>query len=96
MKKYIVAVLLLVVAAGALTPALAVNDQRGGFMGFISGCCFGIRAGAAYNDGKSVHWREWCRLIPYAGVIFAVWDGVDGYKGVSVSDYAARYGASYY
>ncbi len=86
----------LILLVAIVTPATAANSQRGGFMGFIAGCCFGIRAGAAYNDGKDLHWREWCRLIPYAGIVFAVWDGIDGANGVTTADLAARYGAMYY
>lgn len=65
-------------------------------MGFIAGCCFGIRAGAAYNDGKEVHWREWVRLIPYVNIVFAIWDGVDGTNGMTSKDYIEKYGAMYY
>ena len=86
------------VLAGMLTlGAVDVSAQgRGGFMGFIAGCCFGPRAAGAYNEGKELHWREWCRLIPYAGVVFAVWDGVDGLNGRTTADFAAEYGAMYY
>lgn len=86
------------VLAGMLTFGTvdATAQGRGGFMGFIAGCCFGPRAAGAYNEGKDLHWREWCRLIPYAGVVFAVWDGVDGLNGKTTADFAAEYGAMYY
>jgi hypothetical protein len=79
----------------AVAPAASAQG-RGGFMGFIAGCCFGIRAGAAYNDGKELHWREWCLLIPYANIVFMIWNGVDGANGVNSGELAARYGAIYY
>lgn len=81
---------------GSASSSLAVNEQRGGLMGFIAGCCFGIRTGAQYNDGKEVHWRQWCRLIPYVGGIFAIWDGIDGANGMQTSDYVKKYGAVFY
>ena len=76
--------------------AVAAEKGRGGAMGFIAGCCFGIRSGAAYNDGKEIQWREWCKLIPYAGIIFSIWDGVDGAQGVTTADLAQQYGSVYY
>ena len=95
MKKLAIAVIAATMLAGAL-PAPAVNAQRGGVMGFIAGCCFGVRAGAAYNDGKEIHWREWVMLIPYVSIVFSVWNGIDGTNGMQSSDYATKYGASYY
>jgi len=96
MKKALVTALAVMMIGSTVSPSLAANTQRGGLMGFIAGCCFGLRAGAAYNDGKEIHWREWCRLIPYVGIVFAVWDGIDGANGVTTADFAARYGAQYY
>lgn len=96
MKKIIISMLacaLLVLSAGPVSAAAA---DRGGFMGFIAGCCFGIRAGAAYNDGKDIHWREWVRIIPYVGSIIGIWDGIEGAQGKTAADYAKQYGSSYY
>ncbi len=93
-KKMLGAVVALLMAG--LMSAEAVNPNRGGVMGFIAGCCFGVRTGAAYNDGKDLHWREWVLLIPYANIVFAIWNGVDGANGMTTSDYAAKYGATYY
>jgi len=94
MKKIAITILTVSLTAGIFSPAFAKG--RGGFMGFIAGCCFGPRTAAAYNDGKEVHWRQWLRLIPYAGIIFAVWDGIDGAQGVTTGDYAEKYGATFY
>ena len=96
MKKVIA---LILVAAFMLTalPAQAQKAAgRGGFMGFIAGCCFGIRAGMAYNDGKELHWREWCRIVPFVSIVIAIWDGVDCANGKTTTDFAAQYGAMYY
>jgi hypothetical protein len=30
------------------------------------------------------------------GIVFAIWNGVDGAQGVTTSEYAAQYGAMYY
>jgi hypothetical protein len=72
--------------------ALAVNANRGGGMGFVAGCCFGIRAGAAYNDGKDIHWREWLTLTG----VGAVWNGIEAAKGMQTSDYVKAYGSAFY
>ncbi|MBN1268873.1 MAG: hypothetical protein JXB04_04745 [Kiritimatiellae bacterium] len=101
MKKSI-AVLLVVALLASSVGTYAAERTRGGFMGFIAGCCFGIRAAAAYNDGKDIHWREWIHMIgviPYVGlvaIIFNIWDGIDGANGVTTAEYAQRYGAMYY
>ncbi len=97
MKKMIAGLLAMTMVTFAFAPASQAADEgRGGVMGFFAGCCFGIRAGADYNDGKSIHWREWCRLIPYAGVVFAVWDGFDGASGTTRAKYAEQYGSTFF
>jgi len=97
MKKILAgAVLAMLLAAGTVQTAQAINPNRGGLMGFIAGCCFGIRSGAAYNDGKEVHWREWVTLIPIANIVFAIWNGIDGANGMTTADYTGKYGAAFY
>ena len=76
--------------------AFAINESRGGLMGFVSGCCFGIRTGGEYNEGKEVHWRQWLRLVPFVGLVCAIWDGVDGSNGMTTKDYAKKYGSAFY
>lgn len=97
MKKIIAGIL---VAAMVLTVGPSVQakqgEGRGGVMGFIAGCCFGMRAGADYNDGKEIHWREWVMLIPYVGLVFAIWNGIDGANGTTRADYAEQYGSTYF
>lgn len=80
----------------SVQPASAINESRGGLMGFIAGCCFGIRAGGEYNEGKEIHWREWVTLIPWVNIVFAIWNGVDGANGMSTKDYAKKYGSVFY
>ncbi|MCF7839035.1 MAG: hypothetical protein K9N49_10445 [Candidatus Marinimicrobia bacterium] len=92
----ILTIILICALVGLALPAAAQQAQRGGFMGFIAGCCFGVRAAGDYNAGKDIHWREWCRLIPYAGIVFAVWDGIDGSSGKTTADYAKEYGAHFF
>ena len=96
MKKSIACVLAALMLSLSAGSASAVNESRGGLMGFIAGCCFGIRAGGAYNAGKEIHWREWVMLIPYVNIVFAIWNGVDGANGMSSSDYAKKYGSAFY
>ncbi|MBP7828480.1 MAG: hypothetical protein KA248_01040 [Kiritimatiellae bacterium] len=98
MKKMIVGMLIAAFVLAGMAPVQAADKGagRGGFMGFIAGCCFGIRAGAAYNDGKEIHWREWIMLVPIVSIVVAIWNGIDGANGVTSADYAKQYGATYY
>ena len=96
MKKLIASLMvgLLLLCAAGTSPAL--NENRGGLMGFIAGCCFGMRAGAAYNDGKEIHWREWVLVIPLVNLVVSIWNGVDGANGMTTADYTKAYGASFF
>ncbi len=98
MKKVLACLLVVVFLMGSVNVATAASQGsgRGGVMGFIAGCCFGVRAGGAYNDGKEIHWREWVTLLPYVNILFYIWNGIDGANGVSSKDYATKYGAIYY
>ena len=94
MKKLIASLmvgLLLLCAAGTSS---ALNENRGGIMGFIAGCCFGMRAGAAYNDGKEIHWRECITLI--IPIIPPVWAGIDGANGMTTDEYVKKYGSTFF
>ncbi len=49
--------------------------------------------------GKStgqMHFREWCTIIPYVGVVFSIWNGIDSAQGKTTADLAGQYGATYY
>lgn len=95
--KRMLAVLMTGLLLGTATiSSAAAPEGRGGLMGFIAGCCFGIRSGGAYNSGKEIHWREWVTLIPVANIVFAIWNGIDGANGMQTSDYAAKYGSAFY
>jgi len=96
MKKLIASLMVGVLLLCVAGTSSALNEDRGGLMGFIAGCCFGIRAGAAYNDGKEINWREWVLLIPVANIGFAIWNGVDGANGMTTSDYAKKYGVAFF
>lgn len=100
MKRIVAWVLVVTLIAGISTTSsfaqVSATKGRGGLLGFIAGCCFGIRCAAAYNDGKEIHWREWCRLLPYINIVFAIWDGIDGANGVTSSELVQRYGVAFY
>ena len=96
MKKLAVLALAGALMLGTAASSSAANAQRGGVMGFVAGCCFGIRSGAAYNDGKEVHWREWIMLVPIANIVCAVWTGVETMNGKTTKEYATQYGTAYY
>jgi hypothetical protein len=97
MKKLIACVMVATLVVGTLAPvAQAAEKGRGGVGGFFAGCCLGVRAGLDYNDGKSIHWRDWTPLIPYAGIIFSLWNGIDCAGGTTNADFAEQYGSVYY
>lgn len=79
-----------------VTPPAQAGEGRGGLGGFFAGCCCGIRAGTDYNSGKDMHWRDWGPLIPYVGVIFAIWNGIECSQGLTRAEMAAKYGANFY
>jgi len=88
----------------------AERAEKGGLKAFFVGCCFGIREGTEWNEGKDLHWREWIPLplaaagvIPYIGVIgsiasgvFSIWNGVDCAKGMTSHEFAEKYGTNWY
>lgn len=94
--KIIAGLLIALMVLLSIAPAVSAASGQGGFMGFLVGCCFGIRSGAAYNDGKDLHWREWVLLIPVAGLVVAIMNGLDGMNGLTTKDMAAQYGANFY
>ena len=95
MKKILAVGLAAVVLLMSAGPVSA-GEGRGGFMGLIAGCCFGIRAAGEYNEGKDIHWREWGTIIPYVGIIFTIWNGIDSASGITSADLAAKYGSAFY
>ena len=94
--KLIASLLVVLLVALSLAPAVSAASGQGGVMGFFVGCCFGIRSGAAYNDGKDLHWREWALLIPVVSLVVSIMNGLDGMNGLSSKDMAAQYGANFY
>ena len=97
MKKSIASLMIVLMALFVVTPAMAAPSRpAGGAVAFVVGCCFGPRAGAAYNDGKSLHWTEWIRIIPIAGIIGEIINGIDGMNGMTSADMAQQYGSQYY
>ena len=83
-------------AMAAFAPAAMAGSGQGGALGFFVGCCVGARSGAAYNEGKSLHWKEWGLLIPIANIVVEILNGVDTMNGMTSSDLASQYGAQYY
>ncbi len=97
MKKALILLTAVMLSLSVFTQnTFAAEKGRGGAMGFIAGCCFGVRAAGAYNDGKEIQWREWVLLLPYISIIFSIWNGIDGMQGVTTADLAEKYGSIYY
>lgn len=94
MKKIVAGTLvaMMLMASAPVTEA----REPGGFMGFVAGCCFGIRTAGAWNDGKDIHFREWGLLIPIVGIVITIWNGIDGAQGITTRDLASQYGANFY
>ncbi len=96
MKKIVASLMIVLFVMMAVAPMASAADEKGGFLGFIVGCCFGVRSGAAYNDGKDLHWREWGTLIPIFSLVVGIMNGLDAMNGHTTKDMAAQYGANYY
>ena len=98
MKKMLIlgTVAAFLMASTVFTSEARVNREPGGIGAFFIGCCWGIREGSEWNEGADMHWREWCRIIPWAGIVFAIWDGVDCYKGIGAHEWAKKNGANWY
>jgi hypothetical protein len=88
--------LLLTAMTPAVSHAKAERQEPGGAMAFFVGACWGIRAGGEWNEGADLHWREWCRLIPFVNVGVAIWDGVECMNGVTAHKWAETNGANWY
>jgi hypothetical protein len=89
MKRLVAAVLLAVMLLSpvAVQSAKAATEP-GGFPAFFFGCCFGLRVGSEWNEGREVHWRE----VP----IFFLWNGIDCYNGMTSKDFAKKYWTNWY
>jgi len=100
MKRVVGIVVVLALVASVFAPmtAQALNTQRepGGVPAFFIGCCLGLREGTEWNEGADLHWREWCTLIPYAGIVFAIWNGVDCANGMTAHEFAEQNAANWY
>lgn len=88
-KSLLVGVLLAIVMA---TTSFAAPERRGGFMGGIYGCCFGLRGAAAYNDGKDVIAMEWIDAL----LIGHIWSFIQGWNGTTTEDLRKQYGTSFF
>ena len=82
MKKIVTAVVAALTLATLVPTASAAVEGRGGCVGGIVGCCWGIRTAAAWNEGKSINVREWLEFV-YVG---RIWAAIEGYQGVTTTD----------
>lgn len=89
MKKLI---LMAVMAAMVAMPVVSAEKARGGLIGGIYGCCFGLRGAAAYNDGKDVVAMEWVNLI----IPFHLWSVIKGWQGTTTEDLRKDYGERFF
>ncbi len=98
MKKMLIVLVAGVLLASCICVPVsnAAEGERGGLMGFVAGCCFGIRAGGDYNSGKEIHWREWLRIVPIVSLVVGIWDGIECAEGKTTADFAKQYGSMYY
>lgn len=96
MKKLAIALVMSALFMSSSLTAEAQYDGRGGIGGLLVGCCFGVRTAGAFNEGKDLHFREWARIIPYVGAIFAIWDGIEGAQGMTTTKLRQSYGAQFY
>lgn len=89
MKKLVMMAALTALLA---VPSFAAEKDRGGLVGGIYGCCFGVRGAAAYNDGKDVVTMEWVDAI----LTGHIWAFIKGYQGTTTADLRKAYGASFF
>jgi len=85
-KSLIIGALLL--AMTAATTGVAAENNKGGLMGGLYGCCFGLRGAAAYNDGKRATAIEWIDALLTAHIIAAIY----GWSGDTTADLRAEFG----
>ncbi len=91
MKKSLFAALALTLAV-ATTSMAAAPERRGGFIGGIYGCCFGLRGAAAYNDGKDVIAMEWVDTL----LLMHIWSFIKGWQGTTTADLLEQYGSGFF
>jgi len=98
LKKCIIFMIVvsLVITLVPISSYAATNKNPGGLSAFFIGCCWGLREGLEYNEGASLHWREVLPVIPYVGLLFAVWNGLECAKGTTKKDWAEQNGANWY
>ena len=96
MKKLLAFALVAALLVSAVPATQAQQQDRGGVIGLVVGCCFGIRTAGQFNEGKDLHFRDWGRIIPVVNIVLAVWDGIEGAQGITTSDLARQYGSNYF
>lgn len=96
MRKVVACVLAMAMGCAVAASAATAVPRRDGALGFCIGCCFGARSGAAYNEGKQLHWKEWGLMIPIVNIFIDILNGVDTMNGLATADLAGQYGAQYY
>ncbi len=90
---------MMMIVAGCMLAAWPMQSQaaeRGGVIGFFVGCCFGVRTAGQFNEGKDLHFRDWGRIIPYVGAVFAIWDAIEGAQNTTTTQLQAQYGGQYF
>ena len=95
MKRMVCTLLAAASLLGAVSQA-APAPGRGGVVGFFVGCCFGLRNGLAWNEGKDLHFRDWGPIIPFVGIVVSIWNGIETMNGATNKDLAAMYPGNFY
>lgn len=80
-----------VLAAMVALPAVSAEKARGGVVGGLYGCCFGLRGAAAYNDGKDAVPMEWVNVFT-----FHIWSCIEGWKGTTTSQLRDHFGDTFF
>jgi hypothetical protein len=91
-KPLIVLCVAMTVLAAVARPARAAEKHKGGPMAFLVGALCGLRAGLEWNEGKDVHWREWCQVVPFVWV----WNGITCAKGTTAHEFGRQNGTNWY
>jgi hypothetical protein len=75
-------------AMAASTAVAAAEQKKGGLMGGVYGCCFGMRGAAAYNDGLRAPAMEWIDRL----LLWGIYAAVLGWDGTTTADLRSEYG----
>ena len=86
MRKCLVIGAMMIAMAASTT--FAAEQGKGGLMGGLYGCCFGMRGAAAYNDGLRASTMEWIDVL----LLGHIYSAILGFDGTTTADLRSEHG----